>query len=129
MKLVVDEEGSDELRAAADRAHAVAAVTLAYVEGRSALARMRAGRRLGRGKYEAAVADLEAVWTNVAYVPIGDPLVSRAGELAARHLLRAYDAVHLAGALELPAGETEFACWDGDLRAAAAAEGLSPAPG
>lgn len=45
-------------------------------------------------------------------------------------LLLAYDAVQLAGALEVAAADDElrFACWDGDLRNAARDEGLAVLP-
>lgn len=129
MKLVIDEAGFEELRRAADRAEALAAVTLAYVEGRSALARMRAGGRLSGQQYDHGVADLERTWEKIAAVPADDLVIERAALMAERHVLRAYDAVHLAAALEL-AGDADlgFACWDGDLRAAANAEELVLVP-
>ncbi len=129
MKLVIEEAGFEELRGEADRAEALAAVTVAYVEGRSALARMRAGGRLSAQQYDYAVADLELAWGKIAGVPADDLVIERAALLAERHVLRAYDAVHLAAALELAGdGEVGFACWDGDLRAAARAEGLVLVP-
>jgi uncharacterized protein len=48
--------------------------------------------------------------------------------LASRHPLRAYDAVQLASVLAARAvddGINTFACFDGDLRAAAQAEGFN----
>jgi predicted nucleic acid-binding protein len=53
-------------------------------------------------------------------------LAGEAGRLAEEHGLRGYDAVHLASALALK--ETTMVTWDGDLRAAAAREGLDLAP-
>ncbi len=46
MKLVIEEAAFEELRRQADRAEALAAGAVAHVEGRSALARTRAGGRL-----------------------------------------------------------------------------------
>jgi len=129
VKLVIEEAGFEELRREADRADALAAVTLAYVEGRSALVRMRAGGRLSGQQYEHGVTDLEKAWGKIAGVPADDLVIERAALMAERHVLRAYDAVHLAAALELMAdGELGFACWDDDLRAAANAEELRLVP-
>lgn len=129
MKLVVDEPGSGEVRRTAKEADSLAAVGLAYVEWRSALARMRAGGRLTSRAQENAAADLDRIWADVASVAADDPLIEHAALLAERYLLRAYDAVHLAAALKLAAeADTSFACWDGDLRAAAESEGLDVAP-
>jgi len=130
VKLVIEETGFEELRRVADRAEALAAVNLAYVEGRSALVRMRAGGRLGGQQYEHGVIDLERAWGKIASVAADDLVIERAVQMAERHVLRAYDAVHLAAALELAGdGDLGFACWDDDLRAAANAEELALIPG
>ncbi|HEX5762636.1 MAG TPA: hypothetical protein VFY04_05900 [Solirubrobacterales bacterium] len=51
---------------------------------------------------------------------MNEALLARAAESARSHSLRAYDAVHLGGALAFAAGEeVEFACWDEELRDAA----------
>jgi hypothetical protein len=58
-------------------------------------------------------------------------LVHRAGDLAARHLIRGFDSIHLASALALRASIGEpltFSAWDDRLLAAAQAEGLTVAP-
>ena len=53
----------------------------------------------------------------------------KAAEGARTHALRAYDAVHLAGAIAFAAGEElDFACWDKELRAAARKEGFPLVP-
>lgn len=129
MKLVVDEPGSGEVRRTAKGADSLAAAGLAYVEWRSALARMREGGRLTQRAHDNAAADLDGIWADIASVSADDPLIEHAALLAERYLLRAYDAVHLAAALKVAAeAATCFACWDGDLRAAAESEGLDVAP-
>jgi len=58
-------------------------------------------------------------------------LVRSAGMLAERYILRGFDAIHLASALFFwrESGEVvTFSAWDDRLLAAAAAEGLTPAP-
>jgi predicted nucleic acid-binding protein len=47
-------------------------------------------------------------------------LARAAGELAERHALRGYDAVHLASALAIDDPRLVMATWDRDLAAAAA---------
>jgi len=47
-------------------------------------------------------------------------LARAAGELAERHALRGYDAVHLASAIAIEDPDLVMATWDRDLAAAAA---------
>jgi len=47
-------------------------------------------------------------------------LAQAAGELAERHALRGYDAVHLASAIAIKDSNLVMATWDRDLGAAAA---------
>ncbi|MFO7573056.1 MAG: type II toxin-antitoxin system VapC family toxin [Gaiellaceae bacterium] len=54
-------------------------------------------------------------------------LATRAGELAERHGLRGYDAVHLASALEIDAEDTLLVTSDGRLTQAAHSLGLTTA--
>jgi uncharacterized protein len=64
-------------------------------------------------------------------VPVRSAILARATRLVAAHPLRAYDAIQLASALavaEVVPELTGFAVLDRQLRAAAAAEGLSPLP-
>jgi uncharacterized protein len=60
-------------------------------------------------------------------VEITVPLLQQASQLAERHVLRAYDAVQLAAALEIHAADPSLTLLsaDAELNAAALAEGLS----
>jgi predicted nucleic acid-binding protein len=106
----------------------VAATSLiAYVEARAAFNRHRAETRVSSAEYRRIVAELDADWDRYVRIDFNPSLARMAGTLAERYGLRAYDAVHLASALEagtrlgaLPV----FACWDRTLNAAAAREGL-----
>lgn len=110
-------------------ADSVSTSHIAYVETRSALARMLAGRRLTAGEHIAAVGKLENLWGELAIVPVNDRVITDAAVLAERHALRAYDAVHLSSSLLVHAArEVAFACWDKALRTAAATEGLVLVP-
>jgi predicted nucleic acid-binding protein len=74
------------------------------------------------------VAELDAIKAELMIVGIDEALAQRAGELADEHPLRGYDAVHLASALALGAGETILVTWDRDLSNAAADAGMAVAP-
>ena len=126
VKLLVAEEGSDAVRDAAERAQALATSHLTWVEVHSALARMLAGSRLTRRVHARQLAAFAALWDDLAVVPVDEPVVARAAQLAQRHTLRGFDALQLAAAVELlPAGEISFACWDERLNVAAARERLA----
>src|SRR6201999_2901363 len=57
------------------------------------------------------------------------PLARAAGELAERHALRGYDAVHLASALAIEDEGLVVATWDRDLATAALAPHRPVVPG
>lgn len=64
-----------------------------------------------------------------AYVTDVDLTLARhAGELAQRHALRGYDAIHLASALSLDDPNLVLVTWDRDLSSAARAAGRAVAP-
>lgn len=129
MKLLVDEPGTEEAQRAFSDADGVRSTAIAHVEATAALARMRKGDRLNAGQVRRGLADLESLWRSLFVHSVTDSLLARAAESARSHSLRAYDAVHLAGALSFTAGEkVEFACWDKELRAAAQAHGLPLIP-
>lgn len=104
-----------------------AASILCYPEGRAALAAARRGGRLSSSAYGRACEELESLQGELLLVGIDQPLAREAGELAERHGLRGYDAVHLASALALGA-DTTLVSWDKDLKRAAAQSGCPVAP-
>lgn len=76
-----------------------------------------------------AIEELEGLWRGIDSHAVNDALLTKAVETARAHALRAYDAVHLAGALSFAAGEElEFACWDKELRGAAKKHGFTLVP-
>jgi hypothetical protein len=86
---------------------------------------MRRGRRLTPTQLERALGDLENIWRGIFSHVVTDALLANAAESARTHALRAYDAVHLAGALSFATGEKlDFACWDKELRGAARKQAL-----
>jgi predicted nucleic acid-binding protein len=102
---------------------------LAYVETRSALARARAAGRLAAAVHRAKLREFSSFWSHVATVDVDDAVIEEAARLAERHVIRAYDAVHLSSAVQVGRAETvTFACFDEELRKAAARESLPLAP-
>ncbi len=90
---------------------------------------MRKGKRLTTAQLGRALDDLEKLWQGVHVHAMSESLLAQAAESARTHALRAYDAVHLAGALSFAAGEDlEFACWDKELREAATGHGILVVP-
>jgi hypothetical protein len=129
VKLLVDEPGTEEARGAYGEADGVRTTAIAHVEATAALARMRKGGRLTPTQLRRGLDDLENLWRGIFIHAVNDVLLAKAAESARTHSLRAYDAVHLAGALSFAAGERlDFACWDKELRDAAHKHGFALVP-
>jgi hypothetical protein len=67
------------------------------------------------------------IWSTSAVLDVDRTLLAVATDLAGRRRLRGYDAVQLASGLRAAdvTGDPSFVCLDGELNAAAAAEGLA----
>lgn len=103
---------------------AVATSRVTYAEARASLgAAARAGRVDGDG-LERSRARLENLWRRLYVIDVTDLTVRMAGDLAERHALRGFDALHLATSLALGAGST-FVTWDRRLADAARDRGLA----
>jgi predicted nucleic acid-binding protein len=125
----VDEPGTEEGQAAYSDADGVRTTAIAHVEATAALTRMGKGGRLTPAQLRRGLEDLGDLWSGIYVHEVDGTLLSRAAESTRVHALRAYDAVHLAGALSFAAGEeVEFACWDRELREAAAKHSFSLIP-
>jgi uncharacterized protein len=129
VKLLIAEPGTEDAQAAYESAAGVRTTAIAHVEATAALARMRKGRRLTSPQLRKGLEDLERLWRGLFVHAVNEALLSQAAASAASHMLRAYDAVHLAGALAFREGEElEFACWDIELRQAASQHGFTLVP-
>jgi len=124
---VIEEDGSELAAQLWGSAHPTAAGVLAYPEGRAALAAAGRAGRLAPAGYRNAVAAFEDVHAAALIVAIDDSLAKQAGDLAAGHRLRGYDAVHLASALRL-GPDTTLITWDEQLKRAATDCRLAVAP-
>jgi predicted nucleic acid-binding protein len=75
-----------------------------------------------------AVRAIDSLCAEIRVIGIDDALAHFAGELAERHGLRGYDAIHLASAISIEDAGLLTATWDGDLAAAVVACGYAVAP-
>lgn len=120
--LVIEEFGTEIAGTMWDQAERVVSVRLVRVEARAALARAARLRRIDVEQHAAAKGELDAVFAQLDLIDIDDDLVDRAAELAERHALRAYDAVHLAAAERV--FDADLVVVAGDQALIAAAEEL-----
>ncbi len=123
VKLYVDEPGSADVRRLVERAEIVAASVVAYPEARASLARRRRERSLTVAAHRRTKAALDADWPRVLALDVSSPLARSAGDLADRHKLRGFDALHLASYLtfarEFPDEDVRFSSADQALVRAA----------
>lgn len=112
---------------------AIAIAHVGLVETAAAFAAKRRGQFITASEHESALADLmRDARTRYRLVAVGPAIIDSAIQLTRRQRLRGYDAIHLACALALnrPLVENDlpaltFIAADGDLLAAATAEGLA----
>lgn len=98
---VEEEEGGELVRRAVEKSERTATSTIAYAEARAGLARKQREGLFTAEELRRAVSDLDDDWLTYARLNVSNPVVRQAGELAERHALRGYDAVHLASAVRL----------------------------
>ena len=130
VKLYVRERESVAVRQLVEAAEVTATSRVAYVETRAAFARKRIERSINLKDYRTIVRDVDNDWESYFIVDVSDLLVKIAGQLAERHALRGYDAIHLASAVIIRnQGDqpVNFSCFDARLLRAAQREGLSVA--
>ena len=125
--LVVDEQSSSRCEEHWLLADRVVSVRLVTVEARAALAQAARQGRLTARQLRGAVGGLEELVAQLDLVDVDDALVASAAELAESAALRAYDAVHLAAALEIADDDLVVIAGDRALLDAASASGLAAA--
>lgn len=110
VKLYAEEPGREEVENAVQEARVVAVSDIGYVEACSALARMEREGFFSTDEHDETVAQLQQDYQEVYLSrPITGDVIARAGELARKHGLRAYDAVHMSTALVLREESRELA--------------------
>ncbi len=121
LKLYVQEEGREIVREAVEAAEVAATSTIAYAEARAGLARRLREGDFTEEEHRRAVQRLDREWRGYERLAVSNVVAYRAGELAERHALRGFDAVHLASAarLEERFEDLRFLAFDGRLLDAA----------
>ncbi len=123
IKLYLDEPDSELAHQRIEQASKAATSWLAYPESRSALAR----HLISHPDYSEILRDFESDWNRYIRIEPTDSLLRRAGDIAEKHRLTGFDAVHLASALHLAEYENvSVIFWAADRKLASAArkEGL-----
>jgi predicted nucleic acid-binding protein len=98
VKLFFHEAGSKLVVDLVNKADSVITSQVAYAESCSALARRKRDRRLTDDEFRTAKKQLDDLWPQMDTILIDE---IKAGELAIKHIIRGFDAIHLAAALEL----------------------------
>jgi predicted nucleic acid-binding protein len=122
--LLVEEDGTIAARDIWLGADRVVSVRLALVEARAALAQANRNARISAEHLRSLTHELEGLFVQLDLVDVEDVLVRQAAELAEVQALRAYDAVHLAAALQVLEPDLVLVAGDRALLSAAESVGL-----
>jgi predicted nucleic acid-binding protein len=128
VKLYVEEEDSANVERMVYTADRVCSSRIGYAEVRAALAAAWRAGRLAEQPYRDLVGAFNRDWRRYIKVSPSEGIIRLAGNLAEKHGLRGYDAVHLASALslkKLALEDVSFSSRDQHLSLAASAEGLT----
>lgn len=125
VKLFLDESDCDLARLKFQEAEIPATSRVTYVETMAAFGRRNREGGLDALRLEKLMSDLDRVWSDLFVLDIDE---KRAGQLAIKHGLRGFDAVHVAAAMKIrqtmPHAEIQFLSFDSRQNAAAWTEGL-----
>jgi predicted nucleic acid-binding protein len=123
--LLIDEPASAGCRYLWENSDDVVTCRLSYVEAAAALAQAQRLDRISAAGHNEALRSLDDLWPELAIVEFDPVLMHRAADLAARHSLRGYDAVHCAAAELIADEQTVAASGDGALLGAWDALGIA----
>lgn len=123
--LLIEEPGTARAGRIWDAAEHVTSVRPIYTEARAALAQAVRLGRLAPDDHATAIDALGGLYRQLDLLEIDDTLVRHAGDLAQRHALRGYDAIHLAAAERVNSGTSILVAGDRDLCTAAGQLGMA----
>jgi len=127
VKLYVLEEDSHAVEKLVESSDVVATSLIAYAEARSAFARRLREDVFSVEEYRLILSRFDQDWDNCLKIGITGELVRRAGDLAEKHGLRGFDAIHLSSAIsfrEELSFPVYFSCSDKKLQNASGIENL-----
>ncbi|HEV2069694.1 MAG TPA: type II toxin-antitoxin system VapC family toxin [Acidimicrobiales bacterium] len=122
--LLVVEGGTTAARDIWLGADHLVSVRLARVEARAALAQAARTARISPEQLRSSTQDLEGLFVQLDLVDVDDSLIRQAADLTEAQALRAYDAVHLAAALQVVEVDLVLVAGDAALLRAAESVGL-----
>lgn len=126
IKLYINEQHSDLVHQWARQVDVLCSSRVAYAEAMAALGRRRRQGDVDDVGFQRFHRTFTDEWQDFAVVNVDE---IRAGELAVRHGLRGFDAIHLAAAIEIARGVGSvfffFSSFDVQLNRAAVAERFS----
>ena len=128
VKLYVEEEDSAKVADLANASKVAATSIIAYTEARAAFAGRFRERAFSEKTYRRLISFFNKDWKNYLIVRVTEELVQRAGDLAEKHALRGFDAIHLASAVTLReelSSPVTFSCSDNKLQKASHREKLN----
>lgn len=127
VKLFFLEAGSELVIDLVKKADSVITSQVTYAESCAALARRKREKRLTAREFQRARKNLEDLWPEMNTILVAE---LRAGELAIKHVIRGFDAIHLAAAMEIRTNagkdiDVLFCSFDNRQNEAARNEGLA----
>ena len=128
VKLYVEEEDSPQVVDLVRSSTVTATSLVAYAEARAAFARRLMEQAFTRDEYGRLIAAFNKDWENYLLVRVTRELVRMAGDLAEKHGLSGFDAIHLSSAVSLRrelSGPVLFSCSDRKLQKASQRENLN----
>jgi predicted nucleic acid-binding protein len=127
VKLYVEETASAVVEGLVRSAEAAATSLVAYAEASAAFARRFREKAFSSRDYKRMRSQFDSDWKNYLSIHVTFEIVRMAGDLAEKHALRGFDAIHLASALTLReklAAPVTFSCYDTRLQNASQHENL-----
>jgi len=127
VKLYVEEEASSRVADLVRSSKVTGTSLIAYAEARAAFARRFRENAFTPGGYKRLTFSFDEDWDNYLIVRVTKELVRQAGDLAEKHGLRGFDAIHLSSAVTLRkelSTRIIFSCFDEKLQSASHAEEL-----
>jgi len=127
VKLYVEEEESSRVADLVRLSKVTGTSLVAYAEARAAFARRFRENAFTLREYKRLASSFDEDWDNYLIVRVTKELVRQAGDLAEKHELRGFDAIHLSSAVTLReelSTRIIFSCFDEKLQIASHVEEL-----
>ncbi len=121
VKLYVEEDESSKVDVLVKSSKVTATSLVAYAEARAAFVRRFREKAFTSDEYNRMKAFFNEDWNRYLILSVSQDIIRLAGDLAEKHALRGFDAIHLASALNLCqelSSSIVFSCFDDNLQKA-----------